>query len=291
MQRIRSLPLVFAFIASTATASPSAGVPALAVTAPNGQTSILMGSAHVGVEGMLEPDASVFAHAKRFVIEHDSLPQSGDTGTTSGTGRAAWASTLTDAEIGVYLQRTRCAHVADADALSYLARPSVQRANQYAYTVCDGAAVPLPRDVVVLGEKPLALRTDTLEDDAQVEGRRRSVPDDVAETGFRWALQHDPKIVLDGIRDAMNRGDYESVREQFDISVGSADGAAAMDHIMVDERNAAWMPRLRDYLDEGQAVILVGAMHLPGPNGLISRLRAAGYTVTTIMLPARGSVG
>lgn len=240
---------------------------------------------------MLEPDASVFAHAKRFVIEHDSLPQAGDTGTSAGNGRAAWASTLTDAEIGVYLQRTRCAHVADADALSYLARPSVQWANQYAYTVCDGAAVPLPRDLVVLGEKPPALRTDTLEEDAQVERRRRSVPDRVGETGFRWALQHDPKIVLDGIRDAMNRGDYESLREQVELSFGSAEGAATMGHIMVDERNAAWMPRLRDYLDEGQAVILVGAMHLPGPNGLISRLRAAGYTVTTIMLPARASAG
>ncbi|MFL9998498.1 TraB/GumN family protein [Paraburkholderia sediminicola] len=261
------------------------------MTAPNGQSSILIGSAHVGVEGLLEPDTSVFANAKRYVVEHASNPQPGDAGPASGNGRAAWAKTLTDAEINVYLQRTRCAHIADAVALSFLARPSDQVANQYAYTICDGDAVPPPRDVVLLMEKPPALRTDTLEDDAQVEGRRRTVPDDVAETGFRWALQHDPKTVLDGVRDAMNRGDYESVREQFDISVGSADGAVAMNHIMVDERNAAWMPRLRHYLDEGQAVILVGAMHLPGPGGLISRLRSAGYTVTTIMLPTQASAG
>ncbi|SDF77627.1 hypothetical protein SAMN05216466_10138 [Paraburkholderia phenazinium] len=72
------------------------------------------------------------------------------------------------------------------------------------------------------------------------------------------------------------------MREQFDISVGSADGVAAMNHIMVDERKAAWIPRLRQHLDEGRAVILVGAMHLPGPSGLINRLRSAGYTVKPI---------
>ena len=291
MQRIRHYSLVFAFIASTSVASSPVGVPALSVTAPNGQTSILMGSAHVGVEGMLEPDASVFANAKRFVTEHESLPQPGDTGTTSGIGRAAWASTLSDAEIGVYLQRTRCAHITDAEALSYLARPSVQKANQYAYTICDGDAVPPRRDDVVFDEKPANVLSGTLEDDARVEAQRRTVPPSVAEAAFRWALQHDPKTVLNGIRDVMNRGDYESLREQVDLSFGSAEGAATMDRLMVDERNAAWMPKLRGYLDEGHAVILVGAMHLPGPDGLISRLRSAGYTVTPIMLPAKAAGG
>jgi uncharacterized protein YbaP (TraB family) len=291
MHRIRKLSLVLAFVASSAIASAPPGVPALSVTAPNGRSSILIGSAHVGVEGLLEPDASVFANAKRYVVEHASVPQSGDGGLASGTARAAWAQSLTGAEINVYLQRTRCAHVADAVAMSYLARPAVQVANQYAYTVCDGDAVPPPRDVVLLMEKPLDLPIDTLEDDAQVEARRRTVPAHVEEAGFRWALQHDPKTVLDGIRDAMNRGDYESVRDQTDRSVGNAEAAATMDQIMVDERNGAWMPQLRRYLDTGQAVILVGAMHLPGPSGLISRLRSAGYVATPIMLPAKASAG
>jgi hypothetical protein len=191
MYRIRRFSLALAFIASTAIASPAARVPALSVIAPNGQTSILIGSARVVVEGMLEPDASVFAHSRRFVTEHDSVPQPGDAGTTSRTGRAAWASTLTDAEIDVYLQRTRCAHVADTDALSYLARPSVQWANQSAYTICDGPAAPKSRDMVLLLETPLDLppeTLETLEDDASAEARRRTVPPCVAETAFRWAL-------------------------------------------------------------------------------------------------------
>jgi hypothetical protein len=39
-----------------------AGVLALSVTAPNGQSSVLIGSAHVGVEGLLEPIASLSDH-------------------------------------------------------------------------------------------------------------------------------------------------------------------------------------------------------------------------------------
>jgi uncharacterized protein YbaP (TraB family) len=89
----------------------------------------------------------------------------------------------------------------------------------------------------------------------------------------------------------MIRGDYESLREQVDLSFGSPEGAATMDRIMVDEHNAAWMPKLRGYLEEGHAVILGGATHLPGPNGLISRLRSAGYTVTPIMLPPKAAAG
>jgi len=53
----------------------------------------------------------------------------------------------------------------------------------------------------------------------------------------------------------------------------------------------AAMPRLRHCLDEGLAVMLAGAMHLPGPDGLISRRRSAGHTITTIMLPAQASAG
>jgi hypothetical protein len=133
--------------------------------------------------------------------------------------------------------------------------------------------------------------------DRDARGRRAAgdpalqVPPSGAEAAFRWALQHDPKTVLDGIREAMKRGDYESLREQVDLSFGNAVAAATMDRIMVDERNAAWMPKLRGYLDEGHAVILVGATHPPGPNGLICRLRSAGSTVTPIKLPAKASAG
>jgi len=55
--------------------------------------------------------------------------------------------------------------------------------------------------------------------------------------------------------------------------------------VMVADRNE-WMPRLMQYLDEGQAFIIVGAGHLPGPQGLIALLRSRGYQLEPILLPA-----
>ena len=35
-------------------------------------------------------------------------------------------------------------------------------------------------------------------------------------------------------------------------------------------------------IDRGDAFIAVGALHLPGRDGLVARLRQAGYTVTAV---------
>jgi len=44
-------------------------------------------------------------------------------------------------------------------------------------------------------------------------------------------------------------------------------------------RNHVMAERAEDYLNEGRAFIAVGALHLPGPEGLIELLRKAGWTV------------
>ena len=49
------------------------------------------------------------------------------------------------------------------------------------------------------------------------------------------------------------------------------------------ERNRAWLPRLQALLDEGgpgeDALVVVGALHLLGEDGVVALLRAEGYTV------------
>ncbi|MFL9989028.1 TraB/GumN family protein [Paraburkholderia sediminicola] len=277
---------LLAVVSSVALADGSDGrVPALKVTAPDGATSILIGSAHVGVRGMREPDATIFNGARQFVVEHRGDHQPGDSGEI-GAKRAAWAQGLTTTQIAVYAQRARCAGVSQSYARSLLMRPSVQWANQLAYSVCGWENVP-SRDVVLAAEKPLGLETKYLEDDAWVEAKRRSVPARLSDRSFKWALAHDPEQIWDRIRDAINQGDYEGIRDQFDVSVGSVKNAKQLDRIMVEERNAAWMPKLHTYLDEGNAVIVVGTMHLPGESGLIQKLRNDGYKVDAISLPAK----
>ena len=51
---------------------------------------------------------------------------------------------------------------------------------------------------------------------------------------------------------------------------------------LLDVRNQAWMPRLRDELSMGNAFVAVGALHLPGELGLVELLREAGFTVTRL---------
>lgn len=48
---------------------------------------------------------------------------------------------------------------------------------------------------------------------------------------------------------------------------------------LVDKRNENWLKRLPALMASKPLFVAVGALHLPGPNGLIELLRKAGYTV------------
>jgi uncharacterized protein YbaP (TraB family) len=69
------------------------------------------------------------------------------------------------------------------------------------------------------------------------------------------------------------------------VSPGDAQdptGYAAFQQTMIDARNKAMVEHAGPILARGNAFIAVGALHLPGPNGLVERFRRAGYTVTAV---------
>ena len=45
-------------------------------------------------------------------------------------------------------------------------------------------------------------------------------------------------------------------------------------------RNRRWVPQIEDCLSQKRCFVVVGAAHLVGPDGLVTMLRAKGYTVT-----------
>jgi uncharacterized protein YbaP (TraB family) len=53
---------------------------------------------------------------------------------------------------------------------------------------------------------------------------------------------------------------------------------------LLDDRNAAWIPKIESNIKTTPSFIAVGAGHLGGPKGVISLLRAKGYKVTPIRL-------
>lgn len=51
---------------------------------------------------------------------------------------------------------------------------------------------------------------------------------------------------------------------------------------LIDNRNKAWVNTLLNILPQKSVIVCVGALHLPGDNGLIKLLRNQGYIVTPI---------
>lgn len=63
---------------------------------------------------------------------------------------------------------------------------------------------------------------------------------------------------------------------------GGDDGFAAFDEAMVKARNRTMVERAEPILARGNAFIAVGALHLPGADGLVELLSKDGYTVTAV---------
>ncbi len=53
--------------------------------------------------------------------------------------------------------------------------------------------------------------------------------------------------------------------------------------VLLKNRNENWIPKLKAPLAKGKAFIAVGALHLPGADGLIELLKAQGYELKPIM--------
>lgn len=49
------------------------------------------------------------------------------------------------------------------------------------------------------------------------------------------------------------------------------------------KRNNNWVPVIRNVIAEKSIFFAVGALHLPGPDGVLAQLKAAGYTLTPVL--------
>ncbi len=55
------------------------------------------------------------------------------------------------------------------------------------------------------------------------------------------------------------------------------------DKILLNNRNNTWIPRMSDYMQQGQTFFAVGAGHLAGNQGVIELLRKKGYKVIAVL--------
>ncbi|MET0394492.1 MAG: TraB/GumN family protein [Chitinophagaceae bacterium] len=79
---------------------------------------------------------------------------------------------------------------------------------------------------------------------------------------------------------AYNAQDLKKLEE---LVVKSDVGISNYTDLLLYRRNSNWVTKLKTLMPKKSLLIAVGAGHLPGDKGVISLLRAAGYTVTPIL--------
>jgi hypothetical protein len=77
--------------------------------------------------------------------------------------------------------------------------------------------------------------------------------------------------------DAWKAGDVPAIER---IALADLKSDPAMYQRLLVERNNNWMPKIEAlFARRGRALVVVGAAHLVGPDGLLALLKAKGYTV------------
>jgi uncharacterized protein len=66
------------------------------------------------------------------------------------------------------------------------------------------------------------------------------------------------------------------------MQTGDVRFACEFQRRVIDERNHRMAERMQPYLQQGKAFVAVGALHLPGDEGLLNLLEQQGYTVSRV---------
>lgn len=292
-----------AALTGCATGPSDSGVPALQVTSPAGKSSILLGSVHVGVEGLRQPDmAALFEDARSYVVE--SVPAEGPRpparaltyGQLDENGNlvpARWAQGLDSREVSLLAERVKC-NVSLRDNTNskkfvdvLLAMGDPLSVSEIAIRRCAPEGVQSRDTLLAQAAKARGVPTFGLEMQSEVEPRRRQVRDEIYAQHVKLALAPNNEEAMREVGRALNTGDYDAIMSLLAAGVSRSDYEEYRKQ-MIDDRNEAWLDRLQLRLHEGNAVINVGASHLAGEKGLIALLRAKGYRVERVLLPAAG---
>src|SRR5438105_3125832 len=209
-------------------AGPQDGVAALKVTAPSGRTSILMGSIHVGVEGLRQPDPSVFDNVVLYVVEQVAgegpaveqprpKPDAITRRLASGKwGRAPWAAELGQVELDGLKERLVCngyaqAQTAEEAAAMLLALERPLTAEQVAIRRCSRNDLPSRDTILARYASDRQIRVASLEFNAEVEKRRLDVDDRIYVHSIRSAMTNRQAQALQDVARALDGGDYDAV--------------------------------------------------------------------------------
>ena len=85
------------------------------------------------------------------------------------------------------------------------------------------------------------------------------------------------------LRDSYLSGNLVAIRDRWNESVADhADAANRFEDRLIEERNHRMVERMAGLLRQGDAFIAVGALHLPGEQGILNLLAGQGYNVVRV---------
>ncbi len=86
--------------------------------------------------------------------------------------------------------------------------------------------------------------------------------------------------ITDELIEHYRQRDLSAVYQQADRT--SSPAQEALNQVLIVARNRRMAERMLPYLERGDAFIAIGALHLPGEDGVLARLVAAGYRVRAL---------
>ncbi len=101
---------------------------------------------------------------------------------------------------------------------------------------------------------------------------------------FTYSVLHTDNMILETnkLNNFYKKGDLEKLLLLSIQKNNPSDATAEEYYKLVDERNLEWMKQLPELIKSSSCFITVGALHLPGENGLIEQFRKLGYHVTEV---------
>ncbi len=268
----------------------------LRVTAPNGATNIILGVMHQGDARVPMPTLDILDHARRVVLESAAdvpqPPAPQDAPSPDPSPPILMEDVLSPEQVQALKPRLACRlgerpwpEVLDMVTNSVLGLRVRDGAD--GAIVCPTPGRPSIEDVLKRAAAGRRMPVEVLEPVGFSLGQRKALPDRIFVSGLRRVLSPGFEELFDRLTDALRHGDYEAVCRLDRSGFATAEDADLHDRRMLAERNMAWMPRLERFLQDGGAIVAVGAAHLCGPTGLPDLLKVQGYRIERVAIPAK----
>ena len=255
------------------------------IIAPNGQVSHILGTYHLLGDGFIRSQQEMFTHfqqadamAVEVLMDSLSAIKVAQAGIMKEGSLRAMTDSASYHRLSAIMEPLLGVPMTMVDqlmpmnlALVYglqLAQESLPMSLQF-----DGEPLDMyvGNQAVQQGKQVVAL--ETLEEQVAILFGTQSPHEQMQELLELLEDTAQTRIYTKELISAYAQGDLEAM---LSLSEMAQSGMGDM-RAWLDDRNGNWIPQLLPLLDNGNAFIAVGALHLPGDKGLLSLLEAEGY--------------